>query len=77
MLSGEFIRLLLLAQVIAWPAGYIAMRFWLGSFAYHSGMRVATFVLGGLLTSTIALAGVSIQMARAGMANPADTLRYE
>ena len=52
------------------------MRFWLGNFAYHSGMRVATFVLGGLLTSTIALAGVSIN-GKGGDGQSGDTLRYE
>jgi putative ABC transport system permease protein len=77
MLSGEFIRLLALAQIIAWPAAYFAMRFWLGNFAYHTRIPVSSFLIGSLISLTVALLAVSFQITGAAKTSPAETLRYE
>jgi putative ABC transport system permease protein len=77
LLSKEFVMLVGVANLIAWPVAYYAMSKWLQNFAYRTDLRVETFVLGGILTLVIALLTVSAQAAKAARANPVDALRYE
>ena len=77
LLSGAFIRLVLLANVIAWPIAYYAMTQWLGNFAFRIDLGVGIFVLAGVLTCLIALFSVSYQAVKAALANPVDVLRGE
>jgi len=77
LLSREFMILVALANLIAWPVAYYAMSKWLENFAYRISMGWKTFLLAGLLTFLIALATVSYQSIRAALANPTDSLRYE
>ncbi len=73
----EFILLVAVATVIAWPVAYYAMDRWLQDFAYRIDPGVGTFVLGGVLTLAIVLLTVGSQAMRAARANPVDALRYE
>jgi putative ABC transport system permease protein len=77
MLSGEFTRLVLIANVIAWPTAYYAMNQWLQNFVYRVNLKADVFLLGGTLAFGIALATVSYQAMKAARANPVDALRYE
>ncbi len=77
MMSREFIRWVLLANIIAWPIAYYTMHRWLQSFAYRSDMGWLVFILSGLIAMAIALLAVSFQAIKAATANPADSLRYE
>jgi putative ABC transport system permease protein len=77
MLSKQFTRWVLLANVIAWPAAYHIMSRWLKNFAYRTDINVLVFVLSGLLVLAVALLTVSFQSIRAATTNPADSLRYE
>ena len=77
LLSREFLKLVLAANLLAWPVAYVVMRAWLQSFAYRTGIGAAPFLLGGGLALVIALATVNIQALRAATANPADALRHE
>ena len=77
LLSKDLIRLVLIAQLLAWPVSWFAMRAWLGSFAYHADMNAWIFVLGGMLALGIALLTIGAQTWKAATANPADALRYE
>jgi putative ABC transport system permease protein len=77
LLSMEFIRLVLLAGLIAWPLAYLVMHNWLGNFAYRIKMPLVIFLLAGVLAVIIALATVSIQAVRASLADPVDSLRTE
>jgi putative ABC transport system permease protein len=77
LLSGEILALVGLANIIAWPVAYFAMRGWLQKFAYRAPVSPALFILSGLLAATIALLTVSWQSVRASLANPIDSLRDE
>jgi putative ABC transport system permease protein len=77
LLSKQFTRLVLVANIIAWPLAYFAMRQWLQSFAYRIGIGFWMFVLASVLVFVIALATISFLAVKAALANPADALRYE
>ena len=77
LLSKEFTRCVLVANIIAWPVAYLAMRGWLEHFAYRISMGIGTFFLSGLVALLIAMITVSYQSIKAALANPVDSLRYE
>jgi len=77
MLSKEFTRWVLLANIIAWPTAYYFMTNWLQNFAYRTTPGIEIFILSGLLALIIALGTISYQSFRAAAANPVKALRYE
>jgi len=77
LLSTDFIKLVLLAGLIASPLAWWAMNKWLDSFAYRMEIHWWIFVSAGLIAVVIALLTVSWQAIRAAMANPVDSLRNE
>ena len=77
LLSKEFTRWVLLANIIAWPLGYYAMNRWLQNFAYRTGIGIEIFIMSGLIAFAIALITVSYQSLKAALAHPVDSLRYE
>jgi putative ABC transport system permease protein len=77
MLSKDFVKLVLIASVIAFPVAWWAMSKWLQSFAYRVNISWRVFVLAGLLTITIALVTVCFQAIKAALANPVKSLRTE
>jgi putative ABC transport system permease protein len=77
LLSGEFLKWLLIANIIAYPVAYYVMHRWLQNFAYHIDITVWPFVLAGISTLVIATVTVSWQAIRAATANPVEALRYE
>ncbi len=77
LMSREFILWVVIANIIAWPAAWMAMNRWLSNFAYRVDIHVWTFVLSAALVTLFALATVSYQAIRAAVSNPIDSLRYE
>ncbi len=77
LLSNEFVRLVILANVFAWPLAYIAMSRWLDNFAYRIDLGWTTFILAGALAMAIAMATVGYQAVRTATANPIESLRTE
>ena len=77
LLSKEFVKLVLVANLIAWPVVYYVMSKWLQNFSYRVDLGIGTFVLGGILALVIALVTVGYQALKAATANPVDALRYE
>ncbi|MCG8605225.1 ABC transporter permease [bacterium] len=77
MLSREFTRWVLAANLIAWPAAFYLMNGWLKNFAYRTSIAWEIFLLAGGAALIIALFTVGTQAIRAATANPVDTLRYE
>jgi putative ABC transport system permease protein len=77
MLSSEFLKLVLLANIFAWPLAYFGMNAWLGEFAYHINIGWWTFLACGAIAATIAWLTIGFQALRASLANPIDALRYE
>jgi len=77
-LSKEFVKWVVVANLIAWPAAYFLMRnFWLANFAYRTNPGWFIFVAAGVVSILIALLTMSFQVVRAALANPADSLRHE
>jgi len=77
LLSKEFTRWILLANIIAWPIAWYLSRNWLQNFAYRIGVQIWVFILSGLLALAIALLTISYQSIKAALADPIDSLRYE
>jgi len=77
MLSREFIILVIIANVIAWPVAYYLMADFISSFAYQTGISWLTFLLAGVASVILALSAAAYQSLKAAMANPADSLRSE
>ena len=76
LLSQEFAKLVLIANVIAWPVAYMVMQGWLQNFAYRTNLPWWVFALGGLLVLIIALLTVGYHALRAALSNPVEALRY-
>jgi putative ABC transport system permease protein len=77
LLSKQFTKWVLVANIIAWPIAYLAMNRWLQNFAYRIDIGLGTFVLAGVLVFIIALLTVSYQAVKAARANPVEALHYE
>ena len=77
LLSREFLILLGVSILIAWPVAWYIMNKWLEKFAYRIELDIWTFILAAIIALVIAAATVSFQAVKAATANPADSLRYE
>jgi putative ABC transport system permease protein len=77
LLSGNFIKLVLLANVIAFPIAWWAINTWLHNFAYRISLNWWVFALAGSIAVIIALLTVGAQALRAATANPVHSLRTE
>ena len=77
MLSGQFMRLVLLSVVIATPVAWLVMSKWLEGFAYRIDISIWVFAVAGLIALLIAMLTVSVQTFRAASANPVDSLRND
>jgi putative ABC transport system permease protein len=73
----EFGSLVLLANLLAWPAAYVLMQRWLATFVYRIELGVTAFAASGLLALLIASVTVAAVANRAARAKPATALRYE
>jgi putative ABC transport system permease protein len=77
MLSKDFMKLVLLAALIAFPFAWWAMYKWLQDFAYRITISWWIFVAAALLTIVIALATICFQAIKAALMNPVKSLRTE
>jgi putative ABC transport system permease protein len=75
-LSLNFLRWVVLANIIAWPITYYVMKtYWLQNFPFRVNIGLLTFIYAGVLSLVIALLTVSYQSFKAALANPVDSLR--
>jgi putative ABC transport system permease protein len=77
LLSWMFARLVLIANLIAWPVAYYVMRNWLNNFAYRTDLSWWVFIAGGAIVLLTALFTVGYQALRAALSDPVEALRYE
>jgi putative ABC transport system permease protein len=77
LLSKEFVWLVVIAALIAFPAAWWALHKWLEDFAYRISISEWIFGVAALLALFIAIATVSIQAIRAALSNPVKSLRTE
>jgi len=77
LLSKNFLRLVLLANLIAWPIAWFMMHRWLQDFAYRITIQWWIFALAGIVSILIAFFTVSFQSIKAAVTNPVKSLRSE
>lgn len=77
LLSRDFAKWVLIANIIAWPLAWYLSNKWLEDFAYKVSVGPSLFVTAGLLALAIALFTVSFQAFKAASSNPVESLRYE
>ncbi len=77
ILSKDFLRLVILAFLLAIPAAWWIMHGWLQDFAYRINIGAGVFLVAGIIAIAIALATISFHAVRAALANPAESLRME
>ncbi len=77
MLTKDFMKLVLIANIFAWPISYLLAKNWLSNFSYQIDMPVLPYVFATLLALIIALITVSSQAYQAANSDPVDALKYE
>jgi len=77
LMNKDFVKWILISNLIAWPIAWFAMNKWLQHFAYRIQIGFGTLVLAGSIALAIALLTVNFQAVRAATANPIEALRYE
>ena len=77
ILSRDFGKLVLAANIVAWPVSYIIMHGWLKAFAFRIRPGIDNFVMAAVLALFIALLAVSYQSIKAALSDPVEAIRYE
>ena len=77
LLSKEFTKWVLIANIIAWPLAYYVMNNWLSNFAYRISITPWIFLVSGVIALIIAIITVSSHAIKAARSNPVKSLRYE
>ncbi|UCE43247.1 MAG: ABC transporter permease [Candidatus Aminicenantes bacterium] len=77
LLVSEFMKWVMVACVIAWPAAYFIINRWLQGFAYRTSLSFWLFGLSAAFALFVAILTVGYQSLKAAVANPVDSLRYE
>jgi len=77
LLSGNFLKLVLFANLIAWPIAWFSVHKWLQDFAYHINIQWWIFIVSGIVSILIAFFTVSFQSIKAAITNPVESLRSE
>ena len=77
LLTKDFLRLVLLAFIIAVPISYFAMQYWLTGFADRISLGITIFLFTGVASIVIAFLTVSYQSIRAALSNSVEALKYE
>jgi ABC-type antimicrobial peptide transport system permease subunit len=77
LMTRETVRWILLANIIAWPAAFMAVRSWLNNYPYRTKIGVEVFLLSGLAALALALVTVLSQAVKAARTEPVRALKYE
>ena len=77
MLSMEFLWLVFIANLIAWPLAYFSVKNWLRDYAYQMTLETAPFLIASALAFVVTLLTVGFQSNKGARKNPVDALRYE
>ena len=77
LLFREYIVLIIIANIIAWPLGWYISTEWLSTFPYRTSLTLGVFLITFFGALTVALLTVSFQSMKAAIANPVKSLRDE
>jgi len=76
-LSKQFVRWVIVANIIAWPFAWFMMKTWLEGFVYCTSANPLIFITAGIISLCIALITISLKTWKAANTNPASILKYE
>ncbi|MDA3812718.1 MAG: ABC transporter permease [Candidatus Cloacimonetes bacterium] len=76
-ISAEFLKLVLIANLIAWPVSYLLINKWLASFPYKVGINILVFFTAGAIALGISLITIGFTVTRSAVSNPIESIRYE
>jgi putative ABC transport system permease protein len=77
LISREYIILVLIANLVAWPAAWFLMNRWLSGFAYRTDIGIGTLFIIGVFSALVALLTVGYKALQVARANPVDAIKYE
>ena len=77
MVNKEFLWMIAVANVVAWPAVYYCANKFLQNYTYQIPVDIWTFAAAGFLSFVIAVLTISVHTVKAGIQNPVDAIRYE
>ncbi len=77
LLSSDFTKWILTANIIAFPVGWYMMDKWLMGFAFKTEIDILSFLIAAILSFVVALSAVSLQSIRAASSDPVNTLHRE
>lgn len=77
LISKDFVKLVLLANIIAWPIAYFSLSHWLNGFQYRTNLDLWPFIITATITLFIALFTVGYHALRAATINPVDAIQHE
>jgi len=77
MLISDSVKLIVIANLIAWPIAYYAINYWLEGFANRAEIGPWVFVLSGLIIFVTTVLTISYQSYRSATANPVDSIQQE
>lgn len=77
LLSKEYLKLIAVSNIIAWPLGYLAMRTFLQNYAFRTSLGIDIFLMSAVAAFGIAFLTIFFQIFKASQANPVQILKYE
>jgi putative ABC transport system permease protein len=77
LLAKEFLRLILIANVLFWPLAWIGLTRWLSNYPFRTDLSWTLFLVTGLITTLMVLISIAAQSIRAATANPVNALRSD
>lgn len=77
IISTEFLFLVVISNLIAWPLAYMAGNKWLQEFAYKTPIELNVFIVSGMLSLLLILFTVGVQALKAARTDPVNAMKYE
>ena len=77
LINVEFVVIIIISNIFAWPIAYFILEYWINSFAYRVDINLWTFVFASFISFMITVVTISQKSIEAGNKNPVDSLRYE
>ncbi len=77
LFSGKYLRMIMIANVIAWPVAYLALDNWLNNFIFHTRINFTVFLITALLVTLLALLTVLMKIIQLTRINPVASLKHE
>jgi len=77
MIAFEFLKIVIIANLIAWPISYFIVEKWLSTFPYKVTVNITVFFAAGILTLLISFITISYTVIKSATANPIESLSYE